>query len=247
LRQKEARVRAGLPVTEFCAVASPATLAAAGERLGWPLALKTRRNGYEGKGHCPLRSPADLPAAWHALRRDLNELFAEAFWSFTQELAAIVTRGRAGTPATSPGVETVQHHHVCHSGQAPAAIAPALAARATEIALRAVTAGAAHLPGMVASYTPLSVIGVPVVSKSLKGLDSLLSIGPMPGGIPVATIGLSGARNAGLPARSILPSADPARPAKLIAFKRNLAADSRRRGRDLRATLAAKNRPSAKT
>lgn len=82
LRQKEARVRAGLLVPEFCAVASPATLAA-GERLGWPLALKTRRNDYEGKGNCPLRSPADLPAASHALRRDLNELFAEAFWSFT--------------------------------------------------------------------------------------------------------------------------------------------------------------------
>jgi phosphoribosylcarboxyaminoimidazole (NCAIR) mutase len=63
----------------------------------------------------------------------------------------------------------------------------------------------------------------------------------------VATAARGGARNAGLPAHSILASADPARQAKLIAFKRNLAADSRRGGRGLRATLAAKNRPSAKT
>ena len=107
--------------------------------------------------------------------------------------------------------------------------------------------GAAHLPGMVASHTPLPVIGVPVESKSLKGLDSLLSIVQMPGGIPVATVAIGGARNAGLLAISILASADPALQAKLIAFKRNLAADSRRRGRELRATLAAKIRPSAKT
>lgn len=140
LLQKEALVRAGLPVPEFCAVASPEALAAAGERLGWPLVLKTRRNGYDGKGNFTLRSPADLPAAWQALRGDLNELFVEAFWHFAKELAVIVTRGRDGTTATYPVVETVQHHHVCHSVQAPAPIAPELAARATEIALRAVTA-----------------------------------------------------------------------------------------------------------
>src|SRR5512139_2810965 len=58
--------------------------------------------------------------------------------------------------------------------------------------------GAAHLPGMVASLTPLPVIGVPVESKSLKGLDSLLSIVQMPGGVPVATVAIGGGRNAGL-------------------------------------------------
>ncbi len=71
--------------------------------------------------------------------------------------------------------------------------------------------GAAHLPGMVASMTELPVIGVPVKSKALKGLDSLLSIVQMPGGIPVATvaIGEPGARNAGLLAAQILALADP--------------------------------------
>lgn len=71
--------------------------------------------------------------------------------------------------------------------------------------------GAAHLPGMVASLTPLPVLGVPIKTKALKGMDSLLSIVQMPGGIPVATvaIGEPGARNAGLLAAQILALADP--------------------------------------
>ena len=98
--------------------------------------------------------------------------------------------------------------------------------------------GAAHLPGMVASHTPLPVIGVPVESKCLKGLDSLLSIVQMPGGIPVATVAIGGAHNAGLLALSILASSDPVLQAKVIRFKQNLAAESRRRGRELRARIA---------
>lgn len=140
LLQKEALVRAGLPVPAFEAVTTPAELASAGDQLGWPLVLKTRRNGYDGKGNFTLHSPADISAAWHALRGDLNELFVEAFWRFTKELAVIVTRARDGATVTYPVVETVQHRHVCHAVQAPAALAPELTARATEIALRAVTA-----------------------------------------------------------------------------------------------------------
>ena len=97
--------------------------------------------------------------------------------------------------------------------------------------------GAAHLPGMVASHTPLPVIGVPVESKSLKGLDSLLSIVQMPGGIPVATVAIGGARNAGLLAVAILGASDEKLRAKLVAFKRKLAAESRKRGRTLQARL----------
>ncbi len=140
LLQKQALVRAGLPVPDCCAVDSPEDLVAAGERLGWPMVVKTRRNGYDGKGNFTVHSPADIPAAWRTLRGDLNELLVEGFWRFTKELAVIVTRGRDGTTATYPVVETVQHHHVCHSVQAPAAIAPELTAQATAIALRAVTA-----------------------------------------------------------------------------------------------------------
>ncbi|MEX6634393.1 5-(carboxyamino)imidazole ribonucleotide mutase [Hyphococcus lacteus] len=81
--------------------------------------------------------------------------------------------------------------------------------------------GAAHLPGMAASMTPLPVIGVPVQSKALKGLDSLLSIVQMPAGIPVATvaIGEAGAANAGLMAVSILATTDDALAARLDAFR----------------------------
>ena len=81
--------------------------------------------------------------------------------------------------------------------------------------------GAAHLPGMTAAFTTLPVLGVPVESKALKGMDSLLSIVQMPGGIPVGTlaIGASGAKNAGLLAVAILANTRPVLRAKLKAFR----------------------------
>jgi len=81
--------------------------------------------------------------------------------------------------------------------------------------------GAAHLPGMVASMTSLPVLGVPVQSKALSGLDSLLSIVQMPGGVPVGTlaIGEAGAKNAGLLAASILALSDPALMTRLEAWR----------------------------
>ncbi|MFO1478091.1 MAG: 5-(carboxyamino)imidazole ribonucleotide mutase [Verrucomicrobiota bacterium] len=99
--------------------------------------------------------------------------------------------------------------------------------------------GAAHLPGMVASHTPLPVIGVPVESKSLKGLDSLLSIVQMPAGIPVATVAIGGARNAGLLAAAILGSGDEAIRGKVASFKRRLALQSREADRQLQGKLLA--------
>jgi 5-(carboxyamino)imidazole ribonucleotide mutase len=81
--------------------------------------------------------------------------------------------------------------------------------------------GAAHLPGMVASMTTLPVLGVPVESKALKGMDSLLSIVQMPGGVPVGTlaIGEPGAKNAGLMAASIIALQDPALAGRLEAYR----------------------------
>lgn len=85
--------------------------------------------------------------------------------------------------------------------------------------------GAAHLPGMTASMTELPVLGVPVESKALKGMDSLLSIVQMPGGIPVATlaIGEAGAKNAGILAARILATSDPVLSERLTVFARDLA------------------------
>jgi 5-(carboxyamino)imidazole ribonucleotide mutase len=82
--------------------------------------------------------------------------------------------------------------------------------------------GAAHLPGMVASATPLPVIGVPVPLARLDGLDSLLSIVQMPAGVPVATVSIGGARNAGLLAVRILGSADAALQARMAKFQADL-------------------------
>ena len=82
--------------------------------------------------------------------------------------------------------------------------------------------GAAHLPGMLASVTPLPVIGVPVPLATLDGLDSLLSLVQMPAGVPVATVAIGGARNAGLLAVRILASADPALQARMVEFQREL-------------------------
>jgi 5-(carboxyamino)imidazole ribonucleotide mutase len=83
--------------------------------------------------------------------------------------------------------------------------------------------GAAHLPGMVAAATPLPVIGVPVPLARLDGLDSLLSIVQMPAGVPVATVSIGGARNAGLLAVRILGSSDPKLMARIVAFQDELA------------------------
>ena len=87
--------------------------------------------------------------------------------------------------------------------------------------------GAAHLPGMIASHTVLPVIGVPVPSKHLQGLDSLLSIVQMPSGVPVATVAIGGGRNAGLLAVQIVGTHQPAVQAALTAYKKRIAAESR--------------------
>lgn len=84
--------------------------------------------------------------------------------------------------------------------------------------------GAAHLPGMVASATPLPVIGVPVPLARLDGMDSLLSIVQMPAGVPVATVSIGGARNAGLLAVRILGSADATLQARMVKFQADLEA-----------------------
>lgn len=89
--------------------------------------------------------------------------------------------------------------------------------------------GAAHLPGMLASHTLLPVIGVPVMSKSMNGLDSLLSIVQMPKGIPVATVAIDNAANAGLLALRILALSDTNLLSALTAWKEEVAAESRKK------------------
>lgn len=93
--------------------------------------------------------------------------------------------------------------------------------------------GAAHLPGMLASYTPLPVVGVPVQTKSLNGLDSLMSIVQMPGGIPVATVAIGQAKNAGLLAVRILAAGDAVLLDKMLAYQQKMAEESRAKNNGL--------------
>jgi 5-(carboxyamino)imidazole ribonucleotide mutase len=103
--------------------------------------------------------------------------------------------------------------------------------------------GAAHLPGMLASVTPLPVIGVPVPLKYLDGMDSLLSIVQMPAGIPVATVAVGGARNAGLLAVRILAAADDELRTQMIEFQARLTAQAKAKGAALREKLLSPEAP----
>jgi phosphoribosylaminoimidazole carboxylase PurK protein/phosphoribosylaminoimidazole carboxylase PurE protein len=435
LRQKEALRLAGLPVAPYRAVGSPEQVCAAALENGFPLVLKARRNGYDGKGNFTIRHAGQVDQGWLALGGGGNELLVEAFVPFVRELAVIVTRGPGGDTAVYPLVESIQRDHICHEVIAPAEVPAEVSQRATQAAIRAVAAvggvgsfgvemfltqeggivvnelaprvhnsghytiegcecsqfenhvravfgwplgrpsllapavamvnligtargagnaagldkalavpgahvhlygkrrsevgrkmghvtalaggrvealeaarrsagaicfgwgafmsakpkpqvgivmgsvsdwptleaaaavcgelgvpcevsvksahrtpdamaayaksarrrglrviiagagGAAHLPGMVAAHTPLPVIGVPVESRHLHGLDSLLSIAQMPAGVPVATVPIGAGRHAGLLAVSILAASDRRLRERLLRFKAVLAAD----------------------
>ncbi len=116
-----------------------------------------------------------------------------------------------------------EEHHVVSAHRTPELMAE-FAARASERGIKVIIAGAggaAHLPGMIAAQTWLPVLGVPVESRALKGMDSLLSIVQMPGGVPVGTlaIGISGAKNAALLAAGILALEDKAVRSALQEFR----------------------------
>ena len=97
--------------------------------------------------------------------------------------------------------------------------------------------GAAHLPGVLAAVTPLPVIGVPIALKALDGMDSLLSIVQMPRGIPVATVGIDNARNAGLLAVRILGAGDPKMRVAIVEFQARLATEVQGRDEALQSRL----------
>ena len=138
--QKKTFIEAGLPVPRFLAVNSPDDIVTAARNFGWPLVLKTRRDGYDGKGNFTLRSASEVSEGWEKLGGGKNNLLVEAYYPFEKELAVIVTRGRNGETAIYPVVETIQRNHVCHVVKAPAEIPVEVAERATELARRAVEA-----------------------------------------------------------------------------------------------------------
>jgi 5-(carboxyamino)imidazole ribonucleotide synthase len=141
LLQKQTLAAAGLPVTYFVPVASPAEVVEAGGDLGWPLILKARRNAYDGKGNATVTSAGDVTGAWARLGGDSGrQLYVEPFCRFVAELATIVTRGCHGEVVVYPVVETIQEEHICRVVKAPAPVATEIAARAAALACDAVAA-----------------------------------------------------------------------------------------------------------
>ncbi len=139
LIQKRALSDVGIAVAPFAAIDSPEDIKQQAEKLGWPLVLKARRNGYDGKGNATLMSAADIDDAWAKLDGDNRELYVEGFCDFAGELAVMVTRGANGEMVNYPVVESVQKDHICHIVKAPARIDDALANAAIDLARKAVT------------------------------------------------------------------------------------------------------------
>ena len=161
-------------------------------------------------------------------------------------LVAVIMGSDSDWPVLSDAATALREFDVVHevrvvsAHRTPAEMVE-YATGAARRGLRVVIAGAggaAHLPGMVASLTPLPVIGVPVPLRHLDGLDSLLSIVQMPAGIPVATVAIGGARNAGLLAVRILAASDSALRDRMVAFQADLAASARAKNDALQTRLA---------
>lgn len=138
--QKKTLEQAGLPLPAFRAVETRADIAVAGKELGWPLVVKKRRNGYDGKGNASVNGEHEIDSAWRRLDGDHHALYAEAFCPFSAELAVIITTGYDGATAVYPLVETVQRAHICHIVRAPAAVPDNVAKQAVALARRATQA-----------------------------------------------------------------------------------------------------------
>jgi 5-(carboxyamino)imidazole ribonucleotide synthase len=142
LLQKQALERAELPVPRFRRVEDPGALARAGHELGWPLMLKARRDGYDGRGNVVVHAPGEAEAALSGLGWPERSVFAEAFAHFERELAVLVVRGLDGQIAEYPVVETRQDSrlHICREVLAPADLPSEVVQRAAAIARGAVEA-----------------------------------------------------------------------------------------------------------
>ena len=156
-------------------------------------------------------------------------------------LVAIVMGSSSDLPVMQGAVEMLERFEVPHEVRVVSAHRTpremlAFGQEAAGRGVRVIIAGAggaAHLPGMLASVTPLPVIGVPVALSQLDGLDSLLSIVQMPKGVPVATVAVNGARNAGLLAVRILGLGDPELAGRMVAFQEEIASDARAQDADV--------------
>ncbi len=159
----------------------------------------------------------------------------------SEPLVGIAMGSASDLPTLEPAAEMLERFGVAHelrvlsAHRTPEAMAN-YARSAVSRGLRVLIAGAggaAHLPGMLAANTPLPVIGVPVATTTLNGLDALLSIVQMPRGVPVATVAIGGGANAGLLAVQILAGGDPALLQRVLDYKAELAETARRQDAEL--------------
>jgi 5-(carboxyamino)imidazole ribonucleotide mutase len=154
---------------------------------------------------------------------------SDSDWPVMAEAAAALAEFGVGYEADVVSAHRMPHEMIAYGAGA--------AGRGLRVII-AGAGGAAHLPGMLAAVTPLPVIGVPVPLKHLDGLDSLLSIVSMPAGVPVATVAVGGARNAGLLAVRILAASDEALRGRMTAFQEDLRRQAHAKGAALRERAA---------
>jgi 5-(carboxyamino)imidazole ribonucleotide synthase len=139
LIQKEALKAASLPTPRFRSTDSIDELQEAGAEFGYPIVLKRRRNGYDGKGNFTIKTAQDLESGWSQLKGDSHPLFAEEFCPFKAEIAVMVCKSTTGQTVVYPVVETIQKDHICHIVKAPAAVTDSTSAQAIRIATDAVS------------------------------------------------------------------------------------------------------------
>ncbi|QVQ51153.1 5-(carboxyamino)imidazole ribonucleotide mutase [Spiractinospora alimapuensis] len=150
---------------------------------------------------------------------------SDSDWSVMEDAAEVLEEFQVGYEVDVVSAHRMPHEMIAYGSEA------------ADRGLRVIIAGAggaAHLPGMLASVTPLPVIGVPVPLKNLDGLDSLLSIAQMPAGVPVATVAIGGARNAGLLAVRTLAAHDESLRERMVTFQQNLKSEAKAKGDRLR-------------
>ena len=140
LHQRAHMSAADLSPTPYAPIAAPDEALAFAADHGFPVVLKTRSQGYDGRGVAIARDAAGVPAAWQRLGAGVRPLMAEGFVDFTRELAVMVVRDAHGNTVAYPVVETVQQDYVCRVVRAPAAIPAEVARQARDVATRAVTA-----------------------------------------------------------------------------------------------------------
>ena len=138
LLQKQILEITGIGVPHFMGVSNYEDIYIAGERFGWPLLLKTRRNGYDGRGNLLISESDKVLSAFDNLRRTKSPLMVEAFVPFKKELAVMVARSRNGEIITYPVVETVQKDHICHIVKVPADVGEDVSKMVATIAKRAI-------------------------------------------------------------------------------------------------------------